>query len=90
MKLETELIKKELGNKIFTITFTKKDGTLRKLKGRLGVTKALQGGEKKYDDKDYNYLTVFDLEKNAYRTVNLNTVKEIKYKGKVITNADLQ
>lgn len=82
MKLETELIKKELENKIFSVKFVKKDGTLRKMVARLGVTKALKGGSKSYDDSDKNHLTVYDLKKKAYRTINLNTVKEIRFKGK--------
>lgn len=70
-----------VGNKFFTITFVKKDGTLRKMNARLGVKKHLKGGKKSYNPDEFNYLTVFDLKKKQYRTVNLNTVKELVSKG---------
>lgn len=78
------LIKKLIGNKFFSVTFIKKDGTLRNMNARLGVTKHLKGGTKKYNTDSLNYLTVFDLKKKAYRTINLNTLKSIKVDGKEI------
>jgi len=75
-----EQLKKELKGKFFTVVFTKKNGKLRKMNARLGVTKHLKGGSKSFNDADFNYLTVFDLQKKAYRTVNLNTVKKITCK----------
>lgn len=74
-----------VGNKFFTISFIKKDGTLRKMNARLGVTKHLKGGKKSYNPDDFNYLTVFDLAKKQYRTVNLNTVKEVKANKETLT-----
>ena len=74
-----------VGNKFFTISFIKKDGTLRKMNARLGVTKHLKGGKKSYNPDDFNYLTVFDLGKKQYRTVNLNTVKEVKANKEILT-----
>lgn len=82
---KTDKLKKELKGKFFTVTFTKKDGTLRKMNARLGVTKHLKGGSKGYNDSDFNYLTVFDLGKKAYRTVNLSTVKSLTC-GKDLTH----
>ena len=72
-----EVLRRELKGKIFTVTFVKKSGEVRKLNCRLGVTKHLKGGNKSFRDADFNYLTVFDLQKKAYRTVNLNTVQKI-------------
>lgn len=80
-----EQLKKELKGKFFTVTFTKKDGTLRKMNARLGVTKHLKGGTKGYDDAAHNFLTVFDLGKRGYRTVNLSTVRSLKC-GKDLTH----
>ena len=70
-------LKKKLGGKIFSVHFIKKDGTLRKMTARLGVKKHLKGGQKSYNDKDFNHLTVFDLVKRGYRTINLNTVQKL-------------
>ena len=38
-----------------------------------------------YNPDDFNYLTVFDLGKKQYRTVNLNTVKEVKANKETLT-----
>jgi len=81
--MNTNEIKKLVGNKIFSAIFTKKDGTERKMICRLGVKKHLKGGKKSYDAEDLNHLTVFDLGKKGYRTINMNTLKQIKC-GKVI------
>lgn len=75
-------IKKLVGNKIFTVVFTKKNGDLRKMNCRLNVQKHLKGGSKSFNDDDYDYLTVYDLHSKGYRTVNLNTIKKLKFKGK--------
>lgn len=80
--MDKKQIKNLVGNTIFSVEFTKKDGTLRKMLCRIGVTKHLKGGQKKYDYD--NLLTVFSLDKKAYRTVNINTLNQIKAKGKVI------
>jgi len=77
-------IKKEIGNKFFSVEFVKKNGELRKMHARLGVKKYLKGGFKKYDAESLNYLTVYDLSKKAYRTVNLNTVKSLICGKKII------
>ena len=39
-----QLIAKQLADKFASITFVKKDGTVRKINGRMGVTKDLKGG----------------------------------------------
>lgn len=83
--MNKEKIIELVGNKFFTISFIKKDGTLRKMNARLGVTKHLKGGKKSYNPDDFNYLTVFDLAKKQYRTVNLNTVKEVKANKETLT-----
>ena len=82
--MNTTQIKKLVGNKIFSATFIKKDGTTRKILCRLGVKKHLKGGQKKYDAESLNYLTVYSLDKQAYRTINLNTLTQIKANGEVI------
>ena len=79
--METKKIRQLVGNKIFTAEFLKKDGTLRKMNCRLGVTKHLKGGELKYNPDEYNYLPVFDLQAGEYRTINLNTLKKLTVEG---------
>lgn len=74
-------LKKMVGGKIFSVEFIKKDGTLRKMVCRLGVKKHLKGGSLGYDAEALNYLTVFDLQSEEYRTINVNTLKSITFEG---------
>ena len=67
-----------LGDKIFTVTFLKKDGSVRVLNGRRKVTKHLRGGELKYDPIEKGLITVYDLQSEGYRMINSQTVLEIK------------
>ena len=69
-------------HRIFSATFTKKDGSERKMICKLGVKKHLKGGKKTYDTDAANHLTVYSLDSKGYRTINLNTLKSIKC-GKV-------
>mgnify|MGYP000229741370 CR=1 FL=1 len=83
-----EEIKKELGNKFFSVEFIKKDGTLRKMVCRLGVKKGVTGKGMTYAPNDRQLLNVYDVQKKAFRMINLNTLKAIKYRGKVLEIKD--
>lgn len=82
-------IKSLTKDKIFGVTFTKRDGTLRDMTCRIGVTKHLKGGELPYDPVEKGLLPVFDMnkvdpktnQKGCYRMVNLKTLKEIRCNG---------
>lgn len=80
--MKTDKIRSIVGNKIFSAVFTKKNGDTRVMLCRLGVKKHLKGGEKKYNTERLDYLTVYDLANKGYRTINLNTLKQIKSGGK--------
>jgi hypothetical protein len=80
--MDTNEVRKIVGNKIFSAVFTKKDGSTRKMLCKLGVKKHLKGGKKSYDTESLNHLTVYSLDSSGYRTINLNTLKSIKC-GKV-------
>jgi hypothetical protein len=62
-----------------SVTFQKADGTLRVMLCRLGVTKHLKGGESKLNADQY--LTVFDVQKEAYRAINRDTIVSVKLAG---------
>lgn len=66
---------------VFSVTFIKKDGSERDMTCRLGVKKHLRGGERAYDPADYDLLCVFDMAKEAYRSISLNTLKRVKVEG---------
>jgi hypothetical protein len=82
MKTLMTEIKATIGNKIFSVEFIKKDGTLREMVCRFGVTKHLKGGEMNHDPQELGHLIVFDMQKEAYRTINFNTIQCIKFEGK--------
>tara|TARA_R100000544_G_C2209297_1_gene51028 strand:- start:186 stop:443 length:258 start_codon:yes stop_codon:yes gene_type:complete len=82
--MNTTQIKKLVGNKIFSATFIKKNGELRKMLCRLGVKKHLKGGIKKYDAESLNMITVYSLDSKGYRTLSLSSLKQIKSKGTTI------
>ena len=62
----------------FTVEFTKKDGTHRVMNCRMGVRKHLKGGDLNYNPVEKGLLTVFDMQKNAYRCVPLDRVKKAR------------
>jgi hypothetical protein len=86
--MNSAMIREMVGSKFFSVVFTKSDGTERKMTARLGVKKYLKGGELKHDPSQLNHLIVFDMAIKQYRTINFNTIKEIRFKGKVITFSD--
>lgn len=77
-----ESIKNHAGNTIFSVKFIKKDGSERKMICRFGVQKDLTSQGLAYNPKEKGYLTVYDMEKKGYRTINTATITDIKIKGK--------
>ena len=81
MKIVTKNQAKELINsskgKIFSVTFTKKNGETREMICRKGVKKYLKGGELMFDPNEKGLAVVFDMKKNAYRMININTLEKI-------------
>lgn len=75
-----KLIKSTEG-RIFTVEFTKKDGSHRKMNCRLGVTKHLKGGELAYEPSEYDLITVFDVQKGGYRMISIDTLQQVAVDG---------
>tara|TARA_R110002126_G_scaffold192495_4_gene340660 strand:+ start:146 stop:400 length:255 start_codon:yes stop_codon:yes gene_type:complete len=74
--------KKFVGNKIFSATFTKKDGSLRTYNARVDVKKYTKGGDNPVEHIS-NYCTIFEMDAGQYRTLNLDTVVSLKCNGEV-------
>ena len=72
---------KENKDQFFSVVFLKKNGELRPMNCRLGVKKHLKGGKLSYNPKERNNLIVFDMQKEGYRTINLDTLITINMKG---------
>jgi hypothetical protein len=62
--------------KIMTVKFVKKDGSLRVMNCRLGVTKHLKGGCSTLNpDK---FITVYDLKSEGYRAIDKESILDVK------------
>lgn len=72
------------GGKFFSVVFEKKDKSVREMTCRLGVQKHLKGGQNTLSDYP-QYVTVFDVEKEDYRAINLDTLLQIKTGGVTIS-----
>ena len=70
-----EYLADKIGDKFFTVTFVKANGEIRKLNGRLGVTKHTISGNT--IDTHEDYLCVYDVDKKGYRNVNVNTITNV-------------
>ena len=73
-----ELVKASNG-KFVSVRFVKKDGSIRSMVCRLGVTKHLKGGSSTLDPA--KYLTVFDLASKGYRAINRATIVSVTIGG---------
>ena len=74
---------KASNGKFVTVTFVKKDGTLRTLNGRLRVIKHLKGGVSTIDP--HQYTVVYDVVNKGYRAVNNSTIQSVTLGGLVYT-----
>lgn len=76
----TNVIEQSAG-RILSVTFRKNDGTLRRITCRLGVKYNLKGGPSFVDYS--KYILVFDLTKKGYRSINRDSIIEVRYEKKV-------
>jgi hypothetical protein len=74
-----------MGDKIFTVTFVKKDGTQRVMNARRGVKKGVKGVGMAYNPTEKGLITVYDMQKQAFRMVNSNTIIKIVAEGTTYT-----
>jgi len=65
----------------FGVQFFKKDGSIRSMLARKGVTKGLKGGEMKYTPLDEALMGVWDVHKSAYRMINLDKLISFNVNG---------
>jgi len=68
------LLRETSNKKIFTVTFVKKDGSIRKMNAMRGVRKGVKGVGHSFDPSEKNLLTVYDMQIRDFRFVNLNDV----------------
>lgn len=80
MKNLTNIIERTAG-RFFKATFVKKDGTVREMVARTGVKAHLKGGATKYDGS--KFISVYDVQSRGYRLINKETLREVKFGGRV-------
>lgn len=60
-------------------TFIKKDGSIRNLIGRFGVTKYLKGGKATLDPN--KFYIIFDMQKKEYRSIDKSRILSVRLNG---------
>lgn len=73
----------ENSNKFVTITFSKKDGTLRRINGRFGVKKYLKGGKATLDRS--KFMIIYSVQDRGYRAINRDSIVQV-LANKQLTN----
>lgn len=89
-RVHAESFLRGLSGKVFSVIFTKKNGEVRKMVGRLGVRRYVKGGTNPAADRKYPYIIVYDFQKRGYRTVNLDTLEEIRTGGRIYRVIDFR
>lgn len=82
--MDIQSFKNEVKGNFFRACFVKKDGTIREMTARFGVKKHLKGGELSYNPESRGYIVVFDVEKEEYRTINMEKLIYLRYNGKEV------
>lgn len=67
------------GGGFFAVTFIKKDGTIRTMNCRSGVIKGTKGGTSTLNPEQY--FTVYDVQKQAHRAINKDTILSVRVNG---------
>ena len=72
--------------KIFTASVIKRsNGERREMNCRLGVSKYITGEGLKFDPAKKNLITVYDMQKNGYRMLNIDGLEELRIEGEEYT-----
>lgn len=74
-KTEATRLIKETRGKIFTVHFVKKNGELRKMNCRTGVSKYVTGKGLSFDPSERGLLPVYDVQAKGYRMINLSALR---------------
>lgn len=79
---EIDQILEQAGNHFLSVTFQKADASIRTLQGHLHVKKHLKGGDSTIAHKP-DLVSIFDIQKSAYRCFNKSRVKSMRVNGNV-------
>lgn len=73
--------------KFLTVVFYKKDGSIRSMNCRLGVTKHLKGGECTLDRS--KFLIVYDMVKKGYRAIDKESIVSVSVNGSIFNEENV-
>lgn len=74
--------------KIFTVTFVKKDGSIRTMTARLGVKKHLKGGKCTLS-RDH-YIIAYDMQNQGYRAIDRAAILSLTFQGNTVYTSEGQ
>jgi len=80
-RADARQILRDTDGRFFSCLFIKKDGTPRVMNARTGVRAGVKGVGLSFNPQDHGLLTVRDVQKNAFRMINLNTILTATVKG---------
>jgi len=81
-----KLLKETANKRIFSVTFIKRTtGEIRKMNAMRGVRKGVKGVGLNYDAPEKNLLTVYDMKKQGFRSINLDSILEFKANKQLFT-----
>ena len=89
-------IKTLAGDTFFSVRFIKKDGSIRDMRCRFRVKKNLNPNSKGLTPTQVEelanspYLIVTDIDKDAYRKVNISTILRLKARGLILSRESLE
>ena len=69
--------------RLFTVTFTKKDGTPRTMRARLGMQRNLTGKGMSYNPASKGLVTVWSADKQGYRSIKLDRVTQLAIRDSI-------
>jgi hypothetical protein len=81
-----KLLKETANKRIFSVTFIKRTtGEIRKMNAMRGVRKGVKGVGLNYDAPEKNLLTFYDMKKQGFRSINLDSILEFKANKQLFT-----
>lgn len=75
------MIENDKSGKFYRVTFVKKNGDVRKMVTRNGVTKGITGEGARWNPASRGMKFAYDMVKRAWRTINFATMTELKMFG---------
>jgi hypothetical protein len=75
----------ETNGNIFSVVFTKKDGSIRHMNCRTGVKKHVKGVGLAFDPSKKGLYGVFDMKNEGYRFITVSQIQGLQIAGKFYT-----